>query len=563
MQMLRRILRGPAVPTLLILAAAIMMLALPPIPARACWNTVLQECFDQQATSSGYIWPFQSPAYSGRWWQRNPTLPYYCWGHQDYYYSTSMCPLSSQALWCVGGPASMDPRFDFYPSGYAGYVIYGPFSLTTATQAFCSFYLYNQSEPNGDSIFWGASTSANLTTATARWSGGFSGSTTSEFEPRSMDLSNLRSMANGDSISMLGQSVVYVWWFFRANTNANPDKVGAFIDNVTIRWDDGRMDVVATSVTVLRPDSGAVYEPRIGDSVMARCEWNTCSGGLDSYPSFRLKAVLDDTVLLYDTLVNHVWSGMSGSFYTPQWELQGPGDHIVLLTVDYLDSVFEVNETNNTAQATYNLQPPNDPPVFHWLNPDTVPMCADTQIVLRWECYDPLEEAQIRLFYDIDVVGCNGLAFTGNPRLEQDGPDSLVWSTLTMSSGRIYYPVAIVTDAANETCYYAQRVEVTHPCPQAAPEIPVTSPDGFFLNQNYPNPFNPSTEIRYGLTLGGRVTLRVYDLLGREVAIPVNGFREPGVYALSFSGKDLPAGLYFYTLTTPEGTMSRKMMLLK
>ena len=563
MQMLRRILRGPAVPMLLILTAAFLMLALPPKPARACWNTVLQECFDQVAGASGYTWPFQSPNYSGRYWQRNPTLPYYCWGHQDYYYSTEMCPLSVQALWCVGGPLSQDPRYDFYPANYAGYVIYGPFSLATAVKAFVSFSLYNQSEPNGDSVFWGASTSANLSAANMRWSGGFSGNTTTTFEPRLMDLSNLRGMQNNDSVSMLGLPTVYVWWFFRANSNANPNKVGAFIDNVTIRWDDGGMDLQAWSVTLLRPDTAAVYNPRIGDTIMAECQWGACSGGLDSYPPFRLKALLDDTTVLYDTLITNCSSGMSGSFYTIPWELQGPGDHVVSLTLDYLDSVAEVNENNNVAQTTYHLEPLNEKPVFHWLTPDTVPLCADSFVVLRWECYDPVEEAQIRLYYDIDSMGCSGLPFPGNPWTEHDGLDSLVWNTLTISQGRIYYPVAVVTDAANQDCYYAARVFVSHPCPVDAPEVPVSSPEGFFLSQNYPNPFNPLTEIRYGLNSGGQVTLRVFDLLGREVAAPVNGFREPGVHTLTFNGRDLPAGLYFYALTSPEGTVSRKMMLLK
>lgn len=564
MQMLRRILRGPTVPMLLIMTAVVLMLALPAKPARACWNTVLQECFDQVAGPNGYVWPFQSPAYSGRWWQRNPTLPYYCWGHQDYYYSTTMCPLSVQALWCVGGPLAMDPRYDFYPPNYQGYCIYGPFSLAAAEKAFVSFSLYNQSEPNGDSIFWGASNSASLSTANMRWSGGFSGSTTTTFESRDMDLSNLRSMQNGDSVSMLGQPTVYVWWFFKANSNANLNKVGAFIDNITIRWDDGGMDVQAWSITLLRADTVVVYNPRIGDTLIAQCEWGTCDGGLDDYPPFRLKAMLDDTLVLYDTLITGAWSGMSGSFFTNPWVLAGPGDHVVRLTVDYLDSVVEVNTTNNVAQTAYTLAPINDPPVFRWLAPGNDTLYADSQAILRWECSDSLEVAQIRLYRDIDTMGCSGLSLPGNPRTEHDGPDSLVLSTQTMSPGTIFYPVAVVTDAANENCYYvAAPVKICRPCPQDVPGIPILSPEGFFLSQNYPNPFNPVTEIRYGLNTGGNVTLRVFDLLGRAVATPVNGFREPGAYTLTFNGRDLPAGLYFYTLTSPEGTVSRKMMLLK
>ena len=93
--------------------------------------------------------------------------------------------------------------------------------------------------------------------------------------------------------------------------------------------------------------------------------------------------------------------------------------------------------------------------------------------------------------------------------------------------------------------------------------VPGAIPDAYYLAQNYPNPFNPATEIRYGLATPGLVTLKVFDLLGREVTSLVNDRHEAGNYTVSFNGASLPSGLYMYVLTSPEGTVGRKMMLMK
>jgi len=95
-------------------------------------------------------------------------------------------------------------------------------------------------------------------------------------------------------------------------------------------------------------------------------------------------------------------------------------------------------------------------------------------------------------------------------------------------------------------------------------------PDVYSLDQNYPNPFNPSTIIKFNLANAGFTTLKLYDVLGKEVAILVNGALEAGAHEVSFDASNLPAdrlglpsGTYFYTLTSGSFTESRKMMFLK
>lgn len=85
----------------------------------------------------------------------------------------------------------------------------------------------------------------------------------------------------------------------------------------------------------------------------------------------------------------------------------------------------------------------------------------------------------------------------------------------------------------------------------------------FNLNQNYPNPFNPTTQIDYSITKTGLVTLKVYDILGNEVAILVNERREPGYHLTTLDAANLPSGIYFYQLRTENFTDTKKMILLR
>jgi len=83
------------------------------------------------------------------------------------------------------------------------------------------------------------------------------------------------------------------------------------------------------------------------------------------------------------------------------------------------------------------------------------------------------------------------------------------------------------------------------------------------LNQNYPNPFNPSTEISFSLAKSEKVKLTVYNLLGKEVAVLVNGTRNAGSQSVTFDAKNLCSGVYFYKLEAGSTVLSKKMLLLK
>jgi len=89
------------------------------------------------------------------------------------------------------------------------------------------------------------------------------------------------------------------------------------------------------------------------------------------------------------------------------------------------------------------------------------------------------------------------------------------------------------------------------------------NPENFELKQNYPNPFNPSTVISWQLSVGNIVTLKVYDVLGREVATLVNQFQTAGDHSVTFNADGFASGLYFYKLDAGSFRSIKKMVLLK
>jgi Secretion system C-terminal sorting domain len=91
----------------------------------------------------------------------------------------------------------------------------------------------------------------------------------------------------------------------------------------------------------------------------------------------------------------------------------------------------------------------------------------------------------------------------------------------------------------------------------------VNTVNSFALSQNYPNPFNPSTKINYTLSEKSNVSLKVYDMLGREVANLINATQEAGNHSVNFNASKLASGMYVYTLRSGNNVMSKKLMLLK
>jgi hypothetical protein len=88
-------------------------------------------------------------------------------------------------------------------------------------------------------------------------------------------------------------------------------------------------------------------------------------------------------------------------------------------------------------------------------------------------------------------------------------------------------------------------------------------PTSYGLEQNYPNPFNPRTTIRYQLPARGHVSLRVYDMMGREVAVLADAEQEGGHRSVVFDASNLPSGVYFYRLIVGSFVETKKLVVLR
>ncbi|MFA5010683.1 MAG: T9SS type A sorting domain-containing protein [Ignavibacteria bacterium] len=101
------------------------------------------------------------------------------------------------------------------------------------------------------------------------------------------------------------------------------------------------------------------------------------------------------------------------------------------------------------------------------------------------------------------------------------------------------------------------------PAPVGIQQISTEIPTVFRMNQNYPNPFNPSTKINFALPKSSFVSLKVFDVTGREVATLINGNLNVGTYEYDFNASKLNSGIYFYRINAEGFTATKKMMLIK
>lgn len=122
--------------------------------------------------------------------------------------------------------------------------------------------------------------------------------------------------------------------------------------------------------------------------------------------------------------------------------------------------------------------------------------------------------------------------------------------------------VVFIQSKSKKTVYQSSRIRYSSIVTSIS-ENTKLEPTQFKLDQNYPNPFNPSTVISYQLAVGSHVTLKVYDILGNEVATLINGQKSAGNYSVKFNASNLSSGVYFYQLKAGNLVRTKKMILLK
>ncbi len=145
-------------------------------------------------------------------------------------------------------------------------------------------------------------------------------------------------------------------------------------------------------------------------------------------------------------------------------------------------------------------------------------------------------------------------SYTLNLKNINEGNYFLRISTKTNGGGEFYY--CDVQDEETSTLKKEEQIELEF---NNNNKIPT----GYELLQNYPNPFNPTTTINYQLPENGFVTIKVYDMLGKEIATLVNGNKTAGYHNVTFDAGRLTSGIYFYTIRSGDYFQVKKMLLIK
>jgi hypothetical protein len=147
---------------------------------------------------------------------------------------------------------------------------------------------------------------------------------------------------------------------------------------------------------------------------------------------------------------------------------------------------------------------------------------------------------------------------------ETGGTTSSALTNITDNGYTIYYNKSLSANSwLGGSTYTLSGGGKLTPATTTAVNESTTTPAAFALNQNYPNPFNPTTIISYQLPVSGFISLKVYDILGKEVSILTNGYKPAGKYTVTFNASGLASGIYIYKLNSGNYSSIKKMMVLK
>ena len=145
------------------------------------------------------------------------------------------------------------------------------------------------------------------------------------------------------------------------------------------------------------------------------------------------------------------------------------------------------------------------------------------------------------------------------------------WTAPSAGSGTVYFYAAAFQNSSANSNGQSSSTKITSNETATGIESSITVPAVFALFQNYPNPFNPSTTIKFSIpsvetlhaTSLQKVTLKIYDILGREIATLLDEEKSPGTYEIKFNASNIPSGIYFYKLQAGSFISIRKMIVLK
>jgi hypothetical protein len=173
----------------------------------------------------------------------------------------------------------------------------------------------------------------------------------------------------------------------------------------------------------------------------------------------------------------------------------------------------------------------------------------------KLECSFGIDSMQTQNFF-VDTLN-----WTGWKLLKIKIPD------VNSNHNKLFYSISLMHDSLGVSAGTIYVDDAQYSTSTTSVDNVSTGINNYQLYQNYPNPFNPSTIIKYQIPKLSVVTLKVYDILGREVSTLINEEKPAGIYTIEFSpskvGRSITSGIYFYTLKAGNYVSTKKLVLLK
>ena len=294
-------------------------------------------------------------------------------------------------------------------------------------------------------------------------------------------------------------------------------------------------------------------------STSTAAAYSNAPGGSSASPSPPFPSPND---VIYNAATSQFTSSIDLSMYggqtvTVQFRLADARDRILNSAV-FLDNL-DLQVCPMVADFTLSpdmLWPPNHKMHTISVNAPTLPSCFGWKLMSVTSNEPDNGEDDGNTINDIQNVDPGTADMEFDLRAERSG----------IGTGRVYTATFVITDASGNIPLCTKTAQVVVPLnmtPKARYSNKASIPGVALLEQNYPNPFNPSTTINYTLEKDAEVTLRVYDMFGREVASLVSENQNEGSYSVPFDASGLSSGMYVYTLTVDGAALNRTMNLMK
>ncbi len=321
-----------------------------------------------------------------------------------------------------------------------------------------------------------------------------------------------------------------------------------------------------------------------GGEIRGQLELNTGVGftahlnGAQETPPVTTNAVgtgwfsLDDDSLYFQITFAGLSSALTGShFHMGAMGVSGGVVHPITFTDSTLNSVWaDISDDNLAALAKGNLyvniHSSNNPAgeirgqvLFTNVISGNVPVeltsfnasVKENFVELLWNTATEINNSGFEIERGRDNVNFNRIGFVKGNGTSSENHTYTFADNNVSKTGTLYYRLKQIN--LDGTFEYSKVINVK-----------VGTPLKFKLSQNYPNPFNPTTTISFQLPEKALVTLKVYNILGQEVAVLLNSSKDAGSYQINFDGAKLASGIYIYRLSTNSGIIAtKKMTLLK